>query len=332
MIEQINFNNNNPNLILATNKELNNNIIKNEEIQKELLPLVKIAFDYQKLLSEDNCKALIQMQKIIYSFNLDNKNNELKIFFNTEIRIIYLQILYLISLNKYRIEYLSENFEDNIILDYYFNLLKCEKSDEVENNLNINNLIITSNNNNIDDNLFVSDYEFVLICCIINQLFTVDNSHIPIILSDYLDDFIFLSKKREKIKKYIQLLFDKIEKDSQYGDSLIRSKKNFINEKEKINEAKIWRLECREKKEVKYDKKNMHYCNYNDFIQKNNKEEMKDYEFPIIFDDSINYFKYDEYNNNIFDLETKKIIDFEQKENNKTFISMKDLIDKCQSL
>ena len=332
MIEQINFNNNNPNLILVTIKELNNTIIRKEEFQKEFLDIVKLAFDTQKILSKDICKALIQMQKIIFSYDLNNKKNEYKIYFNCEIRIIYLQILYLISLNINSIGYLSENFEDNIILDYYFNLLKCEKSDEVENNLNINNLIITSNNNNIDDNLFVSDYEFVLICCIINQLFTVDNSHIPIILSDYLDDFIFLSKKREKIKKYIQLLFDKIEKDSQYGDSLIRSKKNFINEKEKINEAKIWRLECREKKEVKYDKKNMHYCNYNDFIQKNNKEEMKDYEFPIIFDDSINYFKYDEYNNNIFDLETKKIIDFEQKENNKTFISMKDLIDKCQSL
>ena len=335
MIEQINFNNNNPNLILATNKELNNNIIKNEEIQKELLPLVKIAFDYQKLLSEDNCKALIQMQKIIYSFNLDNKNNELKIFFNTEIRIIYLQILYLISLNKYRIEYLSENFEDNIILDYYFNLLRQEKNGD-DDNLNINNLIISTNQKNSDDILFVSDYEYVLLCCIINQLCTVDISHIPIILAQYLDDIILLAKKRPKVKKYIQLLFDSIQTDSQYGDSFIKSKVkydfSFMNEKEKINEAKIWRLECSDKKDVKYDKKNIHYCNYTDFIQRNNKGEFEDFEFPIIIDDSINYFKYDEFNDDIFDVETKKIVDFERDRKNEAFIIMKDLIDQCQSI
>ena len=336
MIEQINFNNNNPNLILATNKELNNNITKKEEFQKELLQLVKIAFEYQKLLSEDNCKALIQMQKIIFSYEQNNKNNEFKIFFNTEIRVMYLQILYLISLNKCRVEFLSENFEDYIILDYYFNLLKQEKSDEIDGNLNINNLIISTNQKNSEDILFVSDYEYVLICCIINQLFTVDISHIPIILAQYLDDFIFLAKKRPKIKKYIQLLFENIEKDSQYGDSLIRSKKNhdfsFMNENEKINDIKIWRLECKEKKDVKYDKKNIHYCNYNDFIERNNKGEIKDYEFPIIIDDSINYFKYDEFNDNIFDEETKKIIDFEKEKKNETFIYMKDLIDQCQSI
>ena len=297
--------------------------------------MVKIAFDYQKLLSEDNCKALIQMQKIIYSFNLDSKNNELKIFFNTEIRIIYLQILYLISLNKYRIEYLSENFEDNIILDYYFNLLKQEKNDD-DDNLNINNLIITTNQKNSDDILFVSDYEYVLLCCIINQLFTVDISHMPIILAQYLEDFILLSKKRPKVKKYTQLLFDSIQTDSQYGDSFIKSKAkydfSFMNEKEKINEAKIWRLECSDKKDVKYDKKNIHYCNYTDFIQRNNKGEFKDFEFPIIIDDSINYFKYDEFNDDIFDVETKKIVDFERDRKNEAFIIMKDLIDQCQSI
>ena len=269
------------------------------------------------------------MQKIIFSYYINNKNNEYNIYFKSEIRIIYLQILYLISMNINSIGFLSENFEDNIILDYYFNLLKHEKSDEIEDNLNINNLIITNNKINNDDIFFVSDYEFVLICSIINQLFTVDSSHIPIILADYLDDFIFLSKKREKIKKYIQLLFDTIEIDSQYGDSLIKSNKKkefkFGNDKEKIKISKIWRLEC--------DKKDkMHFFNYEDFIKKNNKEEMKDYVFPIIFDDSINYFKYDEYNDDIFDLEIKNIIDYEKKKNNKIFITIKDLIDQCQSI
>ena len=336
MIEQINFNNNNPNLILATNKELNNSITKKEEFQKELLQLIKIAFDYQKLLSKDSCKALIQMQKIIFSSEINKKNNEYKIFFNSEIRIMYLQILYLISLNKYRIAYLSEYFQDNIILDYYFKFLKLEDSEEIDDNLNINNLIINTNKELNGKNLFVSDYEYVLICCIINQLFTVDISHIPIILAGYLKDFIMLTQKRPKVKKYVQLLFDCIETDSQYGDSLIRSKKKsnfmFINENEKINEVKIWRLECGEKKEVKYDKKNIHYCNYADFVKRNNIGEMRDYEFPIIFDDSINHFKYDEYNDDIIDLEIKKITDYEKDRKNETFIFMKDLIDQCQSI
>ena len=334
MIEQINFNSNNPNLILATIKELKNNLNKKEEFQKEFLQLVQIAFDYQKLLSKNSCKALVQMQQIIFSLEFNNKNKEYKIFFNSELRIIYLQILYLLSLNQYSIEYLSENFEENIILDYYFNLLKSEKSDEIDDNLNINNLIINTSSNENEDILFISDYEFVLICCIINQLFSVDNSHIPIILANYLDDFMILAQKRPKVKKYLQLLFDNIESDSQYGDSLIRSKDrynfNFVNENEKINEVKIWRLECSEKK--RNDKKNIHICNYEDFIQKNNKEEIKDYVFPIIFDDSINYFKYDEYNNDIFDLEIKKIQDFEKGRKNKYFIFMKDFIDQCQSI
>ena len=335
MIEQINFNSNNPNLILVTNKEINNSLVKKEEFKKEFLQIVKISFDYQQLLSIDSCKALIQMQKIIFYFDINKKTNEYKIYFNSEIRLIYLQILYLISLNKNRNEYLSENFEDDIIFNFYFNLLKHEKSDEIDDNLNINNLIITTVNK--DDVSFVSDYEYVLICCLISQLITVDISHIPIILAQYLDDFILLSIKKPKIKKYIQYLFDYIEADPQYGDSLKRTKINnnliLPNEQAKINEIKIWRLECSDKKDVKYDKKNMHYCNYDEFIKRNNnKEEMKDYEFPIIFENSINYFKYDEYNDDIFELELKKITEYERESKNQTFISMKNLIEKCQSI
>ena len=337
MIEQINFNTNNPNLILATNKEINNSLSKDEKFKKEFLQIVKLAFDYQQLLRKDSCKALIQMQKIIFSFELNKKSNEYKIYFNSEIRIIYLQILYLISLNKNRNEFLSENFEDDIILTYYFSLLKHEKSDEIEDNLNINNLIITTEKNNKDDILFVSDYEYVLICCIISQLITFDNSHIPIILAGYLDDFILLSQKRPKINKYIQYMFDYIETDSQYGDSLKRWKENnkfnFPLEQSKINEIKIWRLECSEKKDVKYEKKNIHYCNYDDFVKRNNnKEEIKDYEYPLIFENSINHFKYDEYDDKVFDLELKKITEYEKERKNQTFISMKDLIDRCQSI
>ena len=318
IIEQINFNHNNPNLILAANKDLNNPIFKKEEFQNEIIQLVKLAFDYQKLLSEDNCKALIQMQKIIFFCELDKESKEYKIYFNPEIRVLYLQILYLISENKYRVEYLSENFEENIILDFYFDLLLQDQKENKQNN-----------------QILILDYEYILVCCLLNKLISIDISHIPIILAEYLDKFWNLSIKRPNIKKYIQILFKNIESDSQYGNSLSRCKDTYnfcFDENLSINEAKIWRLECSEKKEIKYDKKNIHYCNYNDFIEANNKGIFNDYEFPIILDKSINYFKYDEYTDDLIDSEVKKIKDYEQEHKNATFISMKDLLDQMQNI
>ena len=318
IIEQINFNHNNPNLILAANKDLNNPIFKKEEFQNEIIQLVKLAFDYQKLLSEDNCKALIQMQKIIFFCESDKESKEYKIYFNPEIRVLYLQILYLISDNKYRVEYLSENFEENIILDFYFDLLLQDQKENKQNN-----------------QILILDYEYILVCCLLNKLISIDISHIPIILAEYLDKFWNLSIKRPNIKKYIQILFKNIESDSQYGNSLSRCKDTYnfcFDENLSINEAKIWRLECSEKKEIKYDKKNIHYCSYNDFIEANNKGIFNDYEFPIILDKSINYFKYDEYTDDLIDSEVKKIKDYEQEHKNATFISMKDLLDQMQNI
>ena len=309
VIEQINNNNKNPNLILSTDKELNNQISKKEIFRKDVLQLVKSAFDYQKLLSEDNSKSLIQLQKFIFFYEYEENKKSFKIFFNPEIRIIYLQILYLIASNEYRVEYLSENLEEHIILDFYFTLLNQDEKVEI----------------------LILDYEYILVCCLLNKLISIDISHIPIILAEYMDKFWNLSIKRPKIKKYIQILFKTIELDSQYGDSLLRCKEkyNFSFDKNlSINKNKIWRLECSEKKEIKYDKKNIHYCNYNDFIERSIKGEFKDYEFPIIFDKSINYFKYDEYNNDLIDLEVKKIKDYEQEKKNETFIIMKDLLDQ----
>jgi len=51
----------------------------------------------------------------------------------------------------------------------------------------------------------------------------------------------------------------------------------------------------------------------------------------IIFDKSINYFKYDEYNDDLIDSEVKKIKDYEQERNNKSFIDMKDLLDQIRN-
>jgi hypothetical protein len=311
VIEQINFNTKNPNLILSTDKELNNPISKNDRFKKEVLQLIKLSFDYQKLLSEDNSRALIQIQKIIFFYENIEKD-DIKIYFNPEIRIIYLQILYLIASNDCRVELLSENFEENIILDFYFSLLEL--------------------NDKIDKSIL--DSEYILVCCLINKLISVDISHIPIILAEYMDKFLKLSIKRPNVRKYIQILFKNIENDSQYGDSLKRSKKTYdfsFDENLSINDAKIWRMEFSEKKDIKYNKKKTHYCTFNDFLEKNNKGEFKDEEFPIILDKSINYFKYDEYNENFIDEKVKKIKDYEQTRNNKSFIAMKDLLDQIRN-
>ena len=162
----------------------------------------------------------------------------------------------------------------------------------------------------------------------------MDISHIPIILAEYMDKFLKLSIKRPNVRKYIQILFKNIENDSQYGDSLKRSKKTYnfsFDENLSINVAKIWRIEFSEKKDIKYNKKKTHYCIFNDFLEKNNKGEYKDEEFPIILDKSINYFKYDEYNDDLIDSEVKKIKDYEQERNNKSFIDMKDLLDQIRN-
>ena len=313
VIEQINFNTKNPNLILSTDKELNNPISKNDKFKKEILQLVKLSFDYQKLLSEDNSKALIQIQKIIFFYENSGKDNDIKIYFNSEIRIIYLQILYLIASNDYRVELLSENFEENIILDFYFSLLEFNDKTDA----------------------FILDCEYILVCCLINKLILVDISHIPIILAEYMDKFLKLSIKRPNVRKYIQILFKNIENDSQYGDSLIRCKKiyNFyFDENLSISDAKIWRMEFSEKKDIKYSKKKTHYCTFKDFLEKNNNGEFKNEEFPIILDKSINYFKYDEYNDELIDIEVKKIKDYEQAQNNKSFIDRKDLLDQIRNI
>ena len=313
VIEQINFNTKNPNLILSTDKELNNPISKNDQFKKEVLQLVKLSFDYQKLLSEDNSKALIQIQKIIFFYENNGKDNDIKIYFNSEIRIIYLQILYLIASNDYRVELLSENFEENIILDFYFSLLEFNDKTDA----------------------FILDCEYILVCCLINKLISVDISHIPIILAEYMDKFLKLSIKRPNVRKYIQILFKNIENDSQYGDSLIRCKKiyNFyFDENLSISDAKIWRMEFSEKKDIKYSKKKTHYCTFKDFLEKNNNGEFKNEEFPIILDKSINYFKYDEYNDELIDIEVKKIKDYEQAQNNKSFIDRKDLLDQIRNI
>ena len=313
VIEQINFNTKNPNLILSTDKELNNPISKNDLFKKEVLHLVKLSFDYQKLLSEDNSRALIQIQRIIFFYENNEKDDDIKIYFNSEIRILYLQILYLIASNDYRVELLSENFEENIILNFYFSLLEL--------------------NDKIDGSIL--DCEYILVCCLINKLILVDISHIPIILAEYMDKFLKLSIKRPNVRKYIQILFKNIENDSQYGDSLIRCKKIYdfsFDENLILNDARIWRLEYSEKKDIRYSRKKTHYCAFNDLLEKNNKGEFKDEEFPIILDKSINYFKYDEYNDDLIDTEVKKIKDYEQAQNNKCFIDMKDLLDQIRNI
>jgi len=93
---------------------------------------------------------------------------------------------------------------------------------------NMNNNIISSNvssNTNPDGTISEIKIEIFQNGNLINKLISIDISHIPIILAEYMNNFWNLSIKKPNIKKYIQILFKNIELDSQYGDSLIRCKK-----------------------------------------------------------------------------------------------------------
>lgn len=183
IIEQINFNDFNLNLGIANTKEMINVISPDEEYQNNLLPLIQRSFEYYKLLSEDICKQFLNLQSLF--FGNPNLN------FPNYIRLVYLEILFLIGLNKARHHLLIELFHNNII-KYYIN--------------------------SIDS---ASDYEIVVLLCLINKLFSRDISYISKFLTKFIKDFVIIAKKRPNLSKYVEMLLCKILNNSQYGDSLV---------------------------------------------------------------------------------------------------------------
>jgi hypothetical protein len=95
IIEQINYNDFNENLGISNIEEMKN-LIK-EEYEKDLINLVQRSFEYQKLLSNDIILQLFSFNKLI--FGLD-KFYKFFNHFDNNMRLIYLQILYLIINNK----------------------------------------------------------------------------------------------------------------------------------------------------------------------------------------------------------------------------------------
>jgi hypothetical protein len=107
IIEQINFNDFNDNLGISSAEEMKN-VIKDEQ-EKNLLALVQRSFDFSKLLSIKLITKITSLSKFILGLDEKIENNFIK--FDNSIRLVYLQIIYLMTLNKHGINYISENFD-----------------------------------------------------------------------------------------------------------------------------------------------------------------------------------------------------------------------------
>lgn len=107
IIEQINFNDFNECLGISSVDEMKN-VIK-EEYEKALINLVQRSFDYQRLLSVSIIHKLINTGKVIFS--LDSGLYSTFSHFDNNIRLVYLQIVYLLCLNKSAMPLVMENFD-----------------------------------------------------------------------------------------------------------------------------------------------------------------------------------------------------------------------------
>ena len=142
-------------------------------------------------------------------------------------------------------------------MDFYFNLLE-----QKENN-----------------KLVILDYEYILVCSILDELIAVDISHIPIILAQYLDKFWNLSEKETKMKddeiKLKKALEDK-------NNELINNLKNDV--KNNFNKLHDYQEEIKALKEkIKSNKEKYK----NDIEQRKKDYENKYIEIKKGFDDKI---------------------------------------------
>jgi hypothetical protein len=119
--EQINFNDFNPNLGISSQDEMKP--VLNEEFEKNLIGLIQRSFEYQKLLNPQIIKKILSISKIIFGLNFKKEHHYFAKFqhFDNSIRLVYLQTVYLIALNKNGINLVSEYFEVIEILEEMLN-------------------------------------------------------------------------------------------------------------------------------------------------------------------------------------------------------------------
>ena len=295
IIEQINNNDFNMNLGIASSQEFP----IEEDNQIYLLKLIQRTFLYQNFLNEKICKVLLNYQKIFFSKKFWKKNFFYEIY-DEKLRLLYLQILYLISNNNYRQTFFNENFLSEII-DFYTDNFLDEKYEKK-----------------------ILVFEVIILCCIIHKLIIMDLSYIPIFLTKYFDKFFEISKKNKKIKFFVEMILSYILIDNQYGMSLnlLMKKDNKYNIFDRNLEKQykyfmkevncIWRKSPQNFEEQKTiykfnnnnnnnnnnNDKNKNICNNNyikDFNKLNNDfiSENKKVEFPLIPIEAVEYFNDD---------------------------------------
>lgn len=193
IIEQINFNDYNENLIVSSSEDMKN--LLQEDQEKNLIDLVKRSFDYQKLLNLNLIKKIVSLHEIFL-------NDFLEIFDNP-IRLLYLQIIYLLTNNKNGITIISN-------IGYIKVLEKLYEEESI-----IGDCIIIFN---LD--------EFVIALVTYYRLIFHDIMNISGFLTNCLDKYVDLTNKRPTLLKYLQLIVARILNDSQYADSIVYKIKN----------------------------------------------------------------------------------------------------------
>ena len=193
IIEQINFNDYNENLIVSSSEDMKN--LLQEDQEKNLIDLVKRSFDYQKLLNLNLIKKIVSLHEIFL-------NDFLEIFDNP-IRLLYLQIIYLLTNNKNGITIISN-----------IGYIKVHEKLYEEESI-IGDCIIIFN---LD--------EFVIALVTYYRLIFHDIMNISGFLTNCLDKYVDLTNKRPTLLKYLQLIVARILNDSQYADSIVYKIKN----------------------------------------------------------------------------------------------------------
>jgi len=117
IIEQINFNDFNDNLAISSTDEMK--IVIKDDVEKNLINLIQRSFEYQKLLSVAMISKILSVSKFLFGIETNFYNSFLH--FDNNIRLVYLQIVYLISLNKNGINLISDNFDVITILEKMHN-------------------------------------------------------------------------------------------------------------------------------------------------------------------------------------------------------------------